>query len=67
LSVSFDRASSKGSFSPHVVIRFFAGAHPGRILELPDQSDRDFLVQIKLTSRSLVHVHKVFGEMIKRT
>jgi hypothetical protein len=32
-------------------------------LESSDQKTRVFLIQIELTLRSLVHTHKVFGEM----
>jgi hypothetical protein len=40
---------------------------PGIILESPNQKNRIFLVQIKLTPCSLVHTHKMFGEMSVRT
>jgi hypothetical protein len=37
------------------------------VLESSDQKTRVFLVHIKLTSRSLIHDYKVFGEMSVRT
>jgi hypothetical protein len=48
-------------------LRILAGVHPGIVLESPDQKTRVLLVQIELSSYSLVHAHKVFSEMSVRT
>jgi hypothetical protein len=38
----------------------------GIVLESPDKKTRVFLIQMKLTPRSLIHAYKVFGEIPMR-
>jgi hypothetical protein len=64
--LKFSFGSSKVSISVWISVWIVVETHSGHVLEPPDQRPQGFLVHIELTPHSLVHAHKLFGEITKR-